>query len=186
MGRVKRFSRLDNALKDGAAKTGAVLAKYLATRPGGGALPNTVKSTKRLATLKRQLHPFGFKRDSTTKLSTPLAVSCSGRSLASTILTATTVSETELGLDAVAAGTKRNQGFIPSKAIFAQRAATPTPVASAYYTGLPYTKIIAASYTQPFGQTGTIFDEFDQQVAIKTKIAATAFSVSFQPERLYA
>jgi len=51
---------------------------------------------------------------------------------------------------------------------------------------LPYTKIIAASYTQPFGQTATNKDEFTQQAALKTKIAATAFSVSFQPERLYA
>ncbi len=186
MGRTQRFSRLNNALRDGAARTGPVLSRYLSTRPGGTAAPNTVRSTTRGATLRRQLHPFGFTKDAGTGLSTPLAVSCSGRSLAGTILTATTVSETDLGLDAVVAGTKRNQGFISSKAILAQRATTRTPVASAYYTGLPYTKIIAASYTQPFGQTTTNKDEFTQQASIKTKIAATAFTVSFQPERLYA
>lgn len=186
MGRVVRFSRLNNALKDGAAKTGAVLSKYLATRPGGTATPNTVKSTKRLTTQKRQLSPFGFPIDPATTLSTPLVVTGSGRSMASGVFTATTVSEAELGLDAVATGTKRNQSFIPAKAIFAKRRASVKPVANAYYTGLPYNNIIEESFTQPFGQVAGKLSEFQQQATIKGKIGATAFSVSFQPERLYA
>jgi len=186
MGRVRRFSRLDQALKDGAAKTGIVMQKYLATKPGGGAAPNNIKKTAKGSEQQKQINPFGFPEAPPLATSAPLRTTMSKR--AADFLAAGTLGATaaNMGLDDLASTTKSNGGFISAKMICGQKLAQAVPVPSGYYTTLPYKKTIDGTYTFPFGAIAAFRNQFAQQANLLKQVDATKFTVSFQPERLYA